>query len=95
MLVTFHTVFLLLQVAKLVLSETSAPSALHRLSKRTNPFLDASFERSDIETQQINDAFLDAIELASYVVSSDIDTNGLSLPNILLTLTRPLSAASS
>ena len=48
----------------------------NHLVKRTNPVLDSSFGPDDIETQQINDAFQDALELASYAILEDIDTNG-------------------
>ncbi|SLM37515.1 Metallopeptidase, catalytic domain [Lasallia pustulata] len=56
-------------------ASTASPKA-HRLTRRANPSLDSSFGASDTETQQINNAFFDAIELASYAVVADIDTNG-------------------
>lgn len=51
-------------------------STHNRLVKRTDPTLDGSFGNGDPETQQIKDAFFDAIELASYAVVTDLDTNG-------------------
>ena len=60
----------------LAFSTPTASPKSHRLTRRTNPSLDSSFGASDVETQQINDAFFDAIELASYAVVADLDTNG-------------------
>ena len=76
MLVTLSIVLLLLRVAQTVFPKISAPSTLQHLMRRMNPSLNSSFGAFDLETQQINDAFLDAIELASYAITSDIDTNG-------------------
>ena len=60
----------------LAFSAPTASPTTHRLTRRANPSLDSSFGASDTETQQINDAFFDAIELASTAVVEDIDTNG-------------------
>ena len=72
MLLVLLCVFLLLEhTITSVFSKFSTPPNIHRLIKRTDPAIDASFDTGNVNILQIQDAFTGAIQLASYA----LDTN--------------------
>ena len=65
--------FLLLEyIITFVFSKVSTPPTIHSHAKRIDPAIHANFRIGDANTPQIQDAFTDAIQLASYAMDTDL-----------------------